>query len=599
MSENWHARLSMVMLSLGLGTSVLALEFPKIDRRPRPADDWQRGQLASLPRHDPNSMNPFQVDLRSYDLSGLDLTGRLADLFQAAFDDRTKWPAAERMPEGFDYRRIMALGKDPGLGIRALHEQGITGRGVGMAILDQSLLVDHQEYADRIRLYEEINIPEGMAAQMHGPAVVSIAVGKTVGVAPQADLYYIAQFNGDRIDGEFTWNFEYLARGVNRILEINEQLPPERKVRVISMSVGWARPQKGHEQITEAANKAKAAGMLVICSAVEDVHGFLFHGLGRHPLANPDDFNVYGPGSWWARMFDEGRAIHVRPNRLLVPMDARTTASPTGVDEYVFYAEAGWSWSIPYIAGVYALAAQVEPKITPDRFWALAVKTGRTIELHRGGKARKLGPILDPGELIEAIRRGELADEAAIAAQLAKYYGRQAAETSRPTVPAAETPKSPVPKELVAKINGLDIDSATRHDVLARLGEPLSYVLGDEVLDANNLPGRFAMVYSGDVQIIIVDNRVRRVTIFRPGYFFRDRIQVGSSMDEVFSVLGPPRETLDGAGHADIARSRADNIFFDNLNGIAGSGFYRNRAEGVALYFKEGWVKQLMLLPKY
>ena len=28
-------------------------------------------------------------------------------------------------------------------------------------------------------------------AQMHGPAVSSIAVGKTVGVAPEADLYYI------------------------------------------------------------------------------------------------------------------------------------------------------------------------------------------------------------------------------------------------------------------------------------------------------------------------------------------------------------------------------------------------------------------------
>ena len=30
-------------------------------------------------------------------------------------------------------------------------------------------------------------------------------------------------------------------------------------------------------------------------------------------------------------------------------------------NEYVFYREGGWSWSIPYIAGVYALAAQVKP----------------------------------------------------------------------------------------------------------------------------------------------------------------------------------------------------------------------------------------------
>ncbi len=63
------------------------------------------------------------------------------------------------------------------------------------------LLVDHQEYRDRIRLYEEINIDKGTPAQMHGAAVASIAVGKTVGVAPEADLYYIAKFNTDFKEG--------------------------------------------------------------------------------------------------------------------------------------------------------------------------------------------------------------------------------------------------------------------------------------------------------------------------------------------------------------------------------------------------------------
>jgi len=587
MLEERRAKLSVVMLILGLQALALALELPKIDRRPGPAD-WQRGKLAALARRDPNSTNPFRVNLQCYDLSDLDLTDRLADLLHASFDDRTRWPGPERIPEGFDGERIMALGKNPGLGVRALHEQGITGRGVSIAILDQPLLVGHQEYADRLRLYEEINIPDAMAAQMHGPAVASIAVGKTVGVAPQADLYYIAQFNGDRIDGEFVWNFEYLARGVNRILEINEQLPPKRKIRVISMSVGWDRSQKGYEQITEAVNEAKAAGMLVICSVVEDVHGFFFHGLGRHPLANPDDFNAYGPGSWWARRFDEGNPIHTKPNRLLVPMDARTTASPTGTGEYVFYAEAGWSWSIPYIAGVYALAAQVEPKITPDRFWALALKTGRTIKLNRGGKTRPFGPILDPGALIEAIRRGELADGDAAAAALAEYYP--------PTTPQQR--RANVSKELAARIDTLAIGSTTRQDVIARLGQPVSYVLGKEHFDADNLPSRFAMIYPGNVQVIVSDDRVQRITILNPGYLFRETIQVGTSTEEVFRVLGAPRKRIKDADYADIRGVAEDNVLFDGLNGVAGNSFYRNKTEGVGLYFREGRVMQIMLLPR-
>jgi hypothetical protein len=75
-------------------------------------------------------------------------------------------------------------------------------------------------------------------------------------------------------------------------------------------------------------------------------------------------------------------------------MDSRTTASPTGVNDYVFYREGGWSWSIPYIAGVYALAAQVKPDITPDVFWSTALQTGHTIEISNGGKQYSFGVIL-------------------------------------------------------------------------------------------------------------------------------------------------------------------------------------------------------------
>jgi hypothetical protein len=85
-------------------------------------------------------------------------------------------------------------------------------------------------------------------------------------------------------------------------------------------------------------------------------------------------------------------------------MDSRTTASPLSNDEYVFYREGGWSWAIPYIAGVYALAVQVEPAITPDQFWSLAMQTGRTIELDHNGETVPLGPIIDPVALIGALR---------------------------------------------------------------------------------------------------------------------------------------------------------------------------------------------------
>ena len=375
----------------------------KIDRRPAPAPWSSRGPLAGVPSYDESSSDPFQVDLRGYDLSALDLRGSLAALQQADFDDRTVWPPAERMPAEFYWQRIMELGRNPGLGVRSLHEAGVKGQGIGIAIIDQPLLVEHQEYLDQLRLYEEIHVVAGADAAMHGAAVASIAVGETVGVAPDADLYYIGSWTGDFGVGnnDFTYNFAYYAQSVRRLIELNRQLPERRKVRVISMQVGWSPEQKGYEDITAAVDEARAAGMFVVSSSLEETSGFRFHGLGRDPMADPDAFESYEPGPRWAESFYAGQA---GSDRLLVPMDARTTASPGGPDEYVFYRQGGWSWAIPYIAGVYALACQADPAVTPDRFWELALQTGRTIQITHDGQAYSLGPILDPVALIAALQ---------------------------------------------------------------------------------------------------------------------------------------------------------------------------------------------------
>lgn len=74
---------------------------------------------------------------------------------------------------------ILDFNKNPSLVIRAFHEQGITGTGIGLAIIDQALLQRHEQYEDKLMLYERIHCIDG-AAQMHGAAVASIAVGKDI-----------------------------------------------------------------------------------------------------------------------------------------------------------------------------------------------------------------------------------------------------------------------------------------------------------------------------------------------------------------------------------------------------------------------------------
>ncbi|MHB8094338.1 MAG: S8 family serine peptidase [Candidatus Aminicenantales bacterium] len=352
-----------------------------IVRRPGPQDlRAARGaEPKELPVYKPGSKKGWDIDLISADVSGWDLSGRGQDLLYASFDSRTIWP--ELLPSEFDPLRIIALGKNPGLGIRSLHELGIRGENVGIAVLDTALLVDHVEYRDRLRLYEEIHCGDEFAST-HGPAMASIAVGKTVGVAPGADLYFIARsFELDE-NGEYVIDHAHLARSIDRILEINRGLPEKRKIRVISVSIGWAPSQQGYAEVTAAMERAEAEGIFVVSSSIGETSGgkFYFHGLGRNPLDDPEALKSYRPGMWWSDDFHMGinRQASIQ-DMLIVPMDSRSAASPTGTGDYAFYRSGGWSCSIPYIAGLYALACQVKPEITPEAFWTAALQTGDSI----------------------------------------------------------------------------------------------------------------------------------------------------------------------------------------------------------------------------
>jgi hypothetical protein len=364
---------------------------------------------AKLPSYDPTSSDAFQIDLRGGDVSHEDLRGRLADLAQASFDDRTIWP--DQLPEGFNPQQTMTLGRNPGLRVRELHQAGIAGKGVGIGIIDTALLVDHVEYRDRLRLYEEIHCSD-KAASMHGAAVASIAVGKTVGVAPEADLYFIAETHGSAAPGApVVWDFSWLAKSIDRLLEINRTVPVNRKIRAISISSAWSPDRTGYEAADRAVERARRDGVFVISTALYRTHKLAFHGLGRAPLLDPDKVRSYGPGTWWRRAYfsDERTWGHDRwPDAevmpLLVPMDSRCVASPTGRDQYVFYAQGGWSWCVPYLAGLYALACQVEPTVTPEEFWSVALKTGRTVPVEQDGRARQLGKIVDPVALIHTLK---------------------------------------------------------------------------------------------------------------------------------------------------------------------------------------------------
>lgn len=354
----------------------------------------QRGVLSEIPEIDEN----MGLDLRGSDASGLDLTDESESLNRVTFDSSTVWP--EALPEDFSPEEILEIGKNPGLGIRALHEQGITGEGISIAIVDQALNPEHTEYADNLMNYELLHCSD-QAAQMHGSAVTSIAVGKTCGVAPGAKVYYIASTFGTYGIGDMKMDLSYMADSIDRILEINTLLPKERKIRVISISRGFS-SEKGADEVRAAIERAKEAGVFVITTSTEANYGFMLMGLGREQTADPDDVSLYGPGHYWRESFyDSGGTDTSRV--LLVPMDGRTYASWYDTDGYEFASSGGLSWSVPWLAGMYALCLQADWELTPEEFIEKAFETGTVQYIEYDGKQYELGTIVDPEALFGAL----------------------------------------------------------------------------------------------------------------------------------------------------------------------------------------------------
>lgn len=145
------------------------------------------------------------------------------------------------------------------------------------------------------------------------------------------------------------------------------------------------------------------ADVFVITTSTEDNYGFSLMGLGKEKLAaDPDDISSYCPGNFWSESFYSGEMADAS-RMLLVPMDARTYASWYTADGYEFASSGGLSWSVPWLAGLYALCVQVDDDLTPELFVEKAFETGTVQTIEYQGKSYEFGTIINPAALIEAL----------------------------------------------------------------------------------------------------------------------------------------------------------------------------------------------------
>lgn len=318
-------------------------------------------------------------DVRFKDVSKLDLSARPGLPATLWFNQKTVWPAAMPVNTG----ELLARAMNPGLGIRKLHQDGLTGKGVNVAIIDQPLYLDHPEFAGKIAAYHDVGCQSD--SSMHGPAVLSLLAGTKCGVAPDARVYFVAA-------PSWTADTAYQAKALDWIVEQNAKLLPKDKIRVVSISGAPSGPGSPFKKNTDlwdpACERAEKAGILVLdCTSH---HGFI--GPCYYDAADPENVSRCKPG------FPSKPGMMGKSERLLVPCSSRTTAEEyvKGECGYQYCGQGGLSWSIPYCAGVLALGWQARPDLDAAQMRDLLFKSAH--------KAEDGSQIINPPEFIRMVK---------------------------------------------------------------------------------------------------------------------------------------------------------------------------------------------------
>ncbi|MCE5340297.1 MAG: M48 family metalloprotease [Planctomycetaceae bacterium] len=154
-----------------------------------------------------------------------------------------------------------------------------------------------------------------------------------------------------------------------------------------------------------------------------------------------------------------------------------------------------------------------------------------------------------------------------------------------------------IKSEMNAKINRIDIDTATKADVTEVFGEPEKYMWGDEkkktveVLDKNNLPDRYIMFYPNDFRVFIANDHIIEFRFEgQSDYVFDGGLTVGSSIKKAFKVLGRPRKVVDGRKN-----EFTENTYFKNIDGRKGFGYYAVPKKNIRIWIGDDKVQAIYL----
>ena len=253
----------------------------------------------------------------------------------------------------------------------SLHRQGLTGRGVGIAIIDSGVTAP-DEFGDRLIAGPDFTADVGTASEAvdrtgHGTHLAGLAAGSQVGVAPDSHVLSlkVAGAHGET-------DVAAVIAAIDFTVAHRHQL----SIGVLLLAFGAEQlPEGEHDPLAAAVSRAWRAGIVVVTSAGNT-------GL-EAPLSTPthiDDVITVAaaeqtPEGWAVCDFstrgdDTARPDLAAPGKSLAgPIAPGTSAEDAPESSIVapgFVKGSGTSQSAALVAGAAALLLQADASLTPD-----------------------------------------------------------------------------------------------------------------------------------------------------------------------------------------------------------------------------------------
>lgn len=275
-----------------------------------------------------------------------------------------------------------------------LHQQGITGRGVNIAVLDTGI-APHPDVADRIVAFQDMvnNRREAYDDNGHGTHVSGIAAGSGAasdgvfkGAAPEAGLVGIKV-----LDDQGRGSFSDIIRGIQWAVENRDR----HNIKVLNLSLGGraTRPYR-EDPVAQALDAAWQAGLVPVVAAGNEgpftqTISTPGHALNVITVGADDDKGTLELGDDRVASFSSRGPT--RPDSLVKPdiiaPGVRITAPDHATNGYT--SKSGTSMATPLIAGIVAQLMQAHPDAAPDQLKTALTNSARP--LTDGGDANVQG----------------------------------------------------------------------------------------------------------------------------------------------------------------------------------------------------------------